>query len=169
MCTQSNIIQNLCSYIFSSCDVANMFIKQPISNNSLSLLSNVSGWFQLLLNSNKELNIQHRFINNLYHSLDQSIQIVYYLTIILHCILYCKIVIVFFSNEIILTPSKKQSFLQEILDFEKFAQQGLTAVNKFIFKYLLSWDGMEFARVIYELFEYLSFNSEEGGILKKQH
>jgi len=63
-----------------------------------------------------------------------------------------------------LIPSKKSSFLQEILEFQKFAQQGLTAVNKFIFKFLLSWDGMEFARVIYELFEYLSFTSEEGCI-----
>lgn len=70
--------------------------------------------------------------------------------------------IVFFSNEISLTTSKKASLLQEILEFQKFAQRGLTAVNLFIFKYLHSWDGMEYARIIYELFEHLSFTSEEG-------
>jgi len=64
-----------------------------------------------------------------------------------------------------LTPAKKANFLQEILEFQKFAQRGLSAVNLFIFEFILSWDGMEHARVIYELFEYLSFTSEEGCIL----
>lgn len=58
--------------------------------------------------------------------------------------------------------SNKTIFLQEILEFQKFSQRGMVAVNQFLFEYLLSWDGMENARVIYELFEYLSFTSEEG-------
>lgn len=65
-----------------------------------------------------------------------------------------------------LPSSKKLNFLQQILEFQKFAQQGLIAVNIFIFKYMLSWDGMEYAPIIYELFEYLSFTSEEGILIK---
>lgn len=66
-----------------------------------------------------------------------------------------------------MTSLKKTKFLQGILEFEKFAHRGLTVVNVFIFEYILSWDGMEYARVIYELFEYLSFTSEEGCIYLK--
>lgn len=47
-------------------------MKPIVSNNSLSLLGNISGWCKLLINTDKELNLQHRFSNNLYHSLDQS-------------------------------------------------------------------------------------------------
>lgn len=47
-------------------------MKESISNNSLSLLHDVSGWCKLLMNSDKELNLQHRFSNNLSQSLDQS-------------------------------------------------------------------------------------------------
>lgn len=62
--------------------------------------------------------------------------------------------------------TKKTKFLQEILEFQKFAHRGLVAVNLFIFKYIISWDGMQCAWILYELFEYLSFTSEEGYILK---
>jgi len=72
--------------------------------------------------------------------------------------------LVFLSNEIVVKPLKKTKFLQEILEFQKFAHRGLTAVNMFIFQYIISWDGMENSRIIYELFEYLSFTSEEGSI-----
>lgn len=61
-----------------------------------------------------------------------------------------------------MTPSKKMNLLHGILEFQKFSQRGLVAVNQFLFEYLLSWDGMENARIIFELFEYLSFKSEEG-------
>lgn len=47
-------------------------MKSSISNNSLSLLNDTSGWCKLLLNQDKELNLQHRFKNNLYRNLDQS-------------------------------------------------------------------------------------------------
>lgn len=47
-------------------------MKESISNNSLSLLHDISGWCKLLMNSDKELNLQHRFSNNLSQSLDQS-------------------------------------------------------------------------------------------------
>jgi len=58
-------------------------MKQNFPNNSLSLLSNTSGWCKLLLNTDKELNLQHRFSNNLYHSLNQSkIKCEYYKSII---------------------------------------------------------------------------------------
>jgi len=72
--------------------------------------------------------------------------------------------LVFLSNEIVVKPLKRTKFLQEILEFQKFAHRGLTAVNMFIFQYIISWDGMENSRIIYELFEYLSFTSEEGCI-----
>lgn len=72
--------------------------------------------------------------------------------------------LVFLRREINLTSLKKTKFLQEILEFEKFAHRGLTVVNRFIFEYILSWDGIAYARVIYELFEYLSFTSVEGCI-----
>ncbi|CAH1725879.1 uncharacterized protein LOC114130538 [Aphis gossypii] len=120
-------------------ELAKSFMKEGSSNNSLILLGNVSGWCKLLMNNDKELNLQHRFSNNLYHSLDQ----------------------IFLSNEIVVKPLKKTKFLQEILEFQKFAHRGLTAVNMFIFQYIISWDGMENSRIIYELFEYLSFTSEE--------
>jgi hypothetical protein len=45
---------------------------QSISNNSLSLLDNISGWCKLLMNTEAKLNIQQRFSNNLNNSLDQS-------------------------------------------------------------------------------------------------
>ncbi|KAF0771388.1 Centromere protein I [Aphis craccivora] len=120
-------------------ELAKSFMKEGSSNNSLILLGNVSGWCKLLMNNDKELNLQHRFSNNLYHSLDQ----------------------IFLSNEIVVKPLKRTKFLQEILEFQKFAHRGLTAVNMFIFQYIISWDGMENSRIIYELFEYLSFTSEE--------
>ncbi|XP_025198236.1 uncharacterized protein LOC112596687 [Melanaphis sacchari] len=120
-------------------ELAKSFIKEGSSNNSLILLGNVSGWCKLLMNNDKELNLQHRFSNNLYHSLDQM----------------------FLSNEIVVKSLKKTKFLQEVLEFQKFAHRGLTAVNMFIFQYIISWDGMENSRIIYELFEYLSFTSEE--------
>lgn len=47
-------------------------MKPIVCNNSLSLLGNTSGWFKLLINTNEELNLQHRFLYNLYQSLDQS-------------------------------------------------------------------------------------------------
>lgn len=62
--------------------------------------------------------------------------------------------------------TKKTKFLQEILEFQKFSQRGLVAVNLFIFEYIISWDAMECAWIFYELFEYLSFTSEEGCRLK---
>ncbi|XP_026805599.1 uncharacterized protein LOC113548754 [Rhopalosiphum maidis] len=120
-------------------ELAKSFIKEGSSNNSLILLGNVSGWCKLLMNNDKELNLQHRFSNNLYHSLDQ----------------------IFLSNEVAVKSLKKTKFLQEVLEFQKFAHRGLTAVNMFIFQYIISWDGMENSRIIYELFEYLSFTSEE--------
>lgn len=120
-------------------ELAKSFMKESSSNNSLILLGSVSGWCKLLMNNDKELNLQHRFSNNLYHSLDQ----------------------IFLSNEVIVKPSQKTKFLQDILEFQKFAHRGLTAVNIFIFQYILSWNGIENSRVIYELFEYLSFSSEE--------
>jgi len=120
-------------------ELAKSFMKEGSSNNSLILLGNVSGWCKLLMNNDKELNLQHRFSNNLYHSLDQ----------------------IFLSNEVAVKSLKKTKFLQEILEFQKFAHRGLTAVNMFIFQYIISWDGMENSRIIYELFEYLSFTSEE--------
>lgn len=61
-----------------------------------------------------------------------------------------------------MTLPKKTKFLQEILEFQKFTHRGLVVMNKFMFEYLLSWDGMELARTIYDLIEYLSFTSEEG-------
>lgn len=61
-----------------------------------------------------------------------------------------------------MTLPKKTKFLQEILEFQKFAHRGLVVMNKFMFEYLISWDGMEYARIIYDLIEYLSFTSEEG-------
>lgn len=63
-----------------------------------------------------------------------------------------------------MTPKKKTKFLHEILEFQKFSHRGLVAVNRFIFQFILSWDGMAYARIIYGLFEYLSFTSEEGSI-----
>uniref|UniRef100_A0A2S2QW82 Centromere protein I n=1 Tax=Sipha flava TaxID=143950 RepID=A0A2S2QW82_9HEMI len=116
-------------------DLAKVIMDQSISNNSLSLLDNISGWCKLLMNTEAKLNIQQRFSNNLNNSLDQII------------------------NENNLT--KKTKFLQEILEFQKFAHRGLVAVNLFIFKYIISWDGMQCAWILYELFEYLSFTSEE--------
>jgi len=59
-------------FIFSTEDLAKSFMKENSSNNSLVLLGNMSGWCKLLMNNDKELNLQHRFSNNLYHSLDQS-------------------------------------------------------------------------------------------------
>lgn len=47
-------------------------MKESISNDSLSLLHDTSGWCKLLMNSDKELNLHHRFSNNLSQSLDQS-------------------------------------------------------------------------------------------------
>ncbi|VVC39496.1 Centromere protein I [Cinara cedri] len=123
----------------SAPDLAKAFMRHDISNNSLSLLGNVSGWCKLLMNTDKELNLQHRFSNNLHYSLNQ----------------------IFLSGEITVPPSKKSKFLLEILEFQKFAQRGLAVINIFIFEYILSWDGMDNARIIYELFEYLSFSSEE--------
>ncbi|XP_060840913.1 uncharacterized protein LOC132921748 [Rhopalosiphum padi] len=120
-------------------ELAKSFMKESSTNNSLILLGNVSGWCKLLMNNDKELNLQHRFSNNLYHSLDQ----------------------IFLSNEVAVKSLKKTKFLQEVLEFQKFAHRGLTAVNMFIFQYIISWDGMENSRIIYELFEYLSFTSEE--------
>lgn len=72
--------------------------------------------------------------------------------------------LVFINQEVIVKSSKKTKFLQEVLEFQKFAHRGLRVVNDFIFQYIISWDGMENGRVIYELFEYLSFTSEEGCI-----
>jgi len=59
-------------FIFSTEELAKSFMKESSTNNSLILLGNVSGWCKLLMNNDKELNLQHRFSNNLYHSLDQS-------------------------------------------------------------------------------------------------
>lgn len=56
----------------SAPDLAKAFMKQDIPNNSLSLLGNIGGWCKLLMSTDKELNLQHRFSNNLYHSLNQS-------------------------------------------------------------------------------------------------
>ncbi|XP_029344429.1 uncharacterized protein LOC100166553 isoform X2 [Acyrthosiphon pisum] len=120
-------------------ELAKSFIKECSSNNSLALLGSVSGWFKLLMNNDKKLNLQQRFSNNLYHSLDQ----------------------IFLSNEVNVKSSQKSKFLNEILEFQKFAHRGLAAVNIFIFQYIISWDGIENSRVIYELFEYLTFTSEE--------
>lgn len=131
----------------------------------MTLLNDVSGWLQLLTNEDKELNLQNRFIINLHHTLDQS-NLNMHKLIILQFVLFYKIILVFFSNKKMLPSSKKLNFLQQILEFQKFAQQGLIAVNIFIFKYMLSWDGMEYAPIIYELFEYLSFTSEEGILIK---
>lgn len=58
--------------IYSTEELAKSFIKECSSTNSLTLLGSVSGWCKLLMNNDKELNLQHRFSNNLYHSLDQS-------------------------------------------------------------------------------------------------
>lgn len=74
--------------------------------------------------------------------------------------------LVFLSNEVNVKSSQKSKFLHEILEFQKFAHRGLSAVNLFIFQYIISWDGIENSRVIYELFEYLTFTSEEGCISK---
>ncbi|XP_050539337.1 centromere protein I-like isoform X2 [Daktulosphaira vitifoliae] len=120
-------------------NLSKAFMKQSISNNSLLNLNNISGWCKLLLNTDKDLNLQNRFSNNLAHTLDQ----------------------IFLKNELILPQSKKLKLLQDVLMFQKFAHRGLVAVNKFIFEYLLSWDGIQYARIIYELFEYLTFTSEE--------
>lgn len=59
--------------ICSASDLAKSFMRQNISNNSLSFLGNISGWCKLLMSTDEELNLQHRFLNNLYHSLNQSI------------------------------------------------------------------------------------------------
>jgi len=59
-------------YIFSTEELAKSFIKECSSNNTLALLGSVSGWCKLLMNNDKKLNLQQRFSNNLYHSLDQS-------------------------------------------------------------------------------------------------
>lgn len=69
--------KHLIHHFFSAKDLAKMFMKPNISNNSLSLLGDTSGWCKLLINTDKELNLQHRFSNNLYHSLDQSKLIIY--------------------------------------------------------------------------------------------
>ncbi|XP_060860974.1 uncharacterized protein LOC132938260 [Metopolophium dirhodum] len=120
-------------------ELAKSFIKECSSNNTLTLLGSVSGWCKLLMNNDKKLNLQQRFSNNLYHSLDQ----------------------IFLSNEVNVKSTQKSKFLHEILEFQKFAHRGLAAVNIFIFQYIISWDGIENSRVIYELFEYLTFTSEE--------
>ncbi|XP_050419682.1 uncharacterized protein LOC126832782 [Adelges cooleyi] len=122
----------------SAKDLAKAYMRPSISNNSLLHLNNISGWCKLLMNTDEQLNLQQRFSNNLAHTLDQILK-----------------------NELNWPEPKKKKFLYDILQFQKFAHRGLAAVNGFIFQYLLSWDGIQYVRIVYELFEYLSFTSEE--------